>query len=197
LEDWVARTPSNSGQGQAGEDSHWDSRDESHGHLCGGAALMQSLCAAGEFVRALRVKLRFGELTRAPLRLLRLQITETDVECDLLARDADRWDAELSGKVRQRNEAQQALYDAIQVRALLFQTLRGLDRGELRIYRETQSGRELIAAGRVERRDRVARNVQSLAMRAKLLGFRFAFEDDVLLRMAPEPYKGGGWSAAR
>jgi hypothetical protein len=157
---------------------------------------MESLCAAGEFVRALRVKLRFGELTRAPLRLLRLQITETDVECDLLARDADRWDAGLSGKVRQRNEAQQALHDAIQVRALLFQTLRGLDRGELRIYRETHSGRELIAAGRVERRDRVARNVRSLAMRAKLLGFQFAFEDDVLLRMAPEPYKGGGWSPA-
>ena len=79
---------------------------------------------------------------------------------------------------------------------MLFQTLRGLDRGELRIYRETQSGRELIAAGRVERRDRVARNVRSLAMRAKLLGFRFAFEGDVLLRMGAEPYKGGGWSPA-
>lgn len=167
-----------------------------HGDVRGGARLMESLCAAGEFMRALRVKLRFGELTRSPLRLLRLQITETDVECDLLARDADRWDAGLSGRVRQRNEAQQALHDAIQVRALLFQTLRGLDRGELRIYRETQSGRELIAAGRVERRDRVARNVRSLAMRAKLLGFRFAFEGDVLLRMGAEPYKGGGWSPA-
>jgi hypothetical protein len=155
---------------------------------------MESLCAAGEFVRALRVKLRFGELTRSPLRLLRLQITEADVECDLLARRADSWDAGLSSKVRQRNEAQQALQDAIQVRALLFRTLRGLDRGDLKIYRETESGRELIAAGRVERRDRVARNVRSLAMRAKLLGFQFTFEDDLLLRMAPEPYKGGGWS---
>jgi hypothetical protein len=65
----------------------------------------------------------------------------------------------------------------------------------MRFYRETQSGRELIAAGRVERGDRVARNVRSLAMRAKLLGFQFNFEDEVLLRMAPEPYKGGGWSS--
>jgi hypothetical protein len=186
LEHCVARTTSNPGPEEADRDSHWDS------HVAAG--LMESLCAAGEFVRALRVKLRFGELTRAPLRLLRLQVTETDVECDLLARRADSWDAGLSGKVRQRNEAQQALHDAIQVRALLFQTLPGLDRGELRIYRKTQSGRELIAAGRVARRDRVPRNVRSLAMRAKLLGFQFAFEDDVLLRMAPEPYKGGGWS---
>ena len=192
----MARTPSNSGPGEADDHSRGDMHENPREHERGGTGLMESLCAAGEFVRALRVKLRFGELTRAPLRLLRLQITETDVECDLLARDADRWDAGLSGKVRQRNEAQQALHDAIEVRALLFQTLRGLDRGELRIYRETESGRELIAAGRVERRDRVARNVQSLAMRAKLLGFRFAFEGDVLLRMAPEPYKGGGWSPA-
>jgi hypothetical protein len=167
-----------------------------HGDVRGGAGLMESLCAVGEFVRALRVKLRFGDLTRSPLRLLRLQVTETAVECDLLARRADSWDAGLSGKVRQRNEAQQALLDAIEVRGLLFKTLRGMDQGELRIYRETESGRELIAAGRVERRDRVARNVRSLAMRAKLLGFQFAFEDDVLLRMAPEPYKGSGWSPA-
>jgi hypothetical protein len=192
LEHCVAQTTSNPGLEEAANDLHGDSREQ----LRGGAGLMESLCAAGEFVRTLRVKLRFGELTRAPLRLLRLQVTETDVECDLLARHADRWDAGLAGKVRQRNEAQQALQDAIQVRALLFKTLPGLDRGELRIYRATESGRELIAAGRVERGDRVARNVRSLAMRAKLLGFQFNFEDDVLLRMTPEPYKGGGWSPA-
>jgi hypothetical protein len=190
LEHCVASTTLNPGL-ELGKDSHWDSRED----VGRSAGLMESLWAAGEFVRALRVKLRFGELTRAPLRLLRLQVTETDVECDLLARRADSWDAGLSGKVRQRNEAQQTLHDAIQVRALLFKTLRGVDQGELRIYRETGSGRELIAAGRVERRDRVARNVRSLAMRAKLLGFQFAFEDDVLLRMAPETYKGGGWSS--
>jgi hypothetical protein len=192
LEHCVARTTSNPGL----EEGEKDLRGDTHGQSRGGAGLMESLCAAGEFVRALRVKLRFGELTRAPLRLLRLQVTETDVECDLLARHPDRWDAGLAGKVRQRNEAQQALQDAIQVRALLFKTLPGLDRGELRIYRATESGRELIAAGRVERGDRVARNVRSLAMRAKLLGFQFNFEDDVLLRMTPEPYKGGGWSPA-
>jgi hypothetical protein len=185
----VARATSNPELEEA--DSYGDSR----GNARDGAGLMDTLCAAGEFVRALRVKLRFGELTRSPLRLLRLQVTESDLECDLLARHADHWDAGLSCKVRQKNEARQALQDAIEVRALLFKTLPGLDRGELRIYRETQSGRELIATGRVERKDRVTRNVRSLAMRAKLLGFRFAFEDDVLMRMAPEPYKGGGWSS--
>jgi len=58
-----------------------------------------------------------------------------------------------------------------------------------------QAVERLTQRGRVERRDRVARNVRSLAMRATPLGFQFNFEDDVLLRMCPEPYKGGGWSS--
>ncbi|HSZ16384.1 MAG TPA: hypothetical protein VK764_04745 [Terracidiphilus sp.] len=161
-----------------------------------GARLIESLCDAGRFLKAFRVKLRFGELTRSPLRLLRLQVTETEVQCDVLARRADSWDAGLPGEVARRNEARQALTDAIEVRALLFKTLPGLDRGELRIYRETQSGRELIAAGRVERRDRVARSVRSLAMRAKLLGFQFAYEDEVLMRMTPETFSGGSLTSA-
>ncbi|MGA9462989.1 MAG: hypothetical protein WBV28_09375, partial [Terracidiphilus sp.] len=49
-----------------------------------GAGLMESLWDAGRFLKAFRVKLRFGELTRAPLRLLRLQVTETEVQCDVL-----------------------------------------------------------------------------------------------------------------
>jgi hypothetical protein len=172
-----------------------DSQKPSRG-LRHGAGLIESLCDAGRFLKAFRVKLRFGELTRAPLRLLRLQVTETEVHCDVLARRADSWDAGLPGEVARRNEARQALKDAIEVRALMFKTLPGLDRGELRIYREAQNGPELIAAGRVERRDRVSRSVRSLAMRAKLLGFQFAYEDEVLMRMTPETFSGGSLTSA-
>jgi hypothetical protein len=55
--------------------------------------MMKHLCGIGDFVRSLRIQARFGELSRAPLRLLRVQLSGETVECDWVARSADRWDA--------------------------------------------------------------------------------------------------------
>src|ERR1700728_5400633 len=86
----------------------------------GEGGLVKQLYKAGQFLRGIRVQMRFGELTRAPLRLLRLQMIDDVVECDWLARSPDRWDADLSRNVQQRHASLQALRDAIDVRALLF-----------------------------------------------------------------------------
>jgi len=65
----------------------WESEGENR--------LVKQLCNASEFLRGLRVQMRFGNLTRAPLRLLRLQMLDDVVECDWQARMTDPWDADL------------------------------------------------------------------------------------------------------
>jgi len=46
----------------------------------GEGGLVKQLYKAGQFLRGIRVQMRFGELTRAPLRLLRLQMIDDVVE---------------------------------------------------------------------------------------------------------------------
>ncbi len=146
-----------------------------------GPRLTEQLCNVSHFLSRLRIQMRFGELTRAPLKLLRFQLLEDIAECDWLARAPDPWDAYLPQKVGRRHATLQALRDAIDVRALLFRTLPDIETACLRIYRESSSkGREMIITGYAQRNDNSARAVHSLVMRAKVLGFRFRLEDDVL-----------------
>ncbi len=131
------------------------------------------------------MQLRQGELTRAPLKMLRLQVTAETVECDWLARPPDPWDAYLPQKVGKRHATLQALRDAIDVRMLLFHTLPEVETAYLHIYREIPNkGKELIITGCTQRNDNLARGVHSLVMRAKVLGFRFRLDDDVLSALA-------------
>jgi hypothetical protein len=147
----------------------------------GASRLAKQIGDASLFIHSLRVQMRFGSLTRAPLRMLRLQLKENVAECDWLARFPDPWDADLRPEIGQRHASLQALRDAVDVRCLLFQTLPDVDAAYLRIYRETPTrARELIIAGNVHRRGASFRRVHSMAMRAKLLGFRFSLEDDIL-----------------
>lgn len=149
-----------------------------------GPRLIEHFCNVSHFFCRFRTQLRFGELTRAPLKLLRLQLVPDMIECDWVARAQDRWDADLPTKVWQRHTSLQALRDAIDVRALLFQAFPDVEAACLRIYRESSSkGREMIMTGYVQRNDNSARRVHSLAMRAKVLGFRFRLEDDVLCKL--------------
>lgn len=142
----------------------------------------QELREAKSFLRAFRFKMRFGELTRTRLRLLRFELQDNVAQCDWLARPADQWDAGLGIELARRHASQQALKDAIAMRALLFKSARSLQSGDFRVYRDSsQHGRQLIATGRVERTDQDARHIRSLAMRAKLLGFKFTLEDEVLI----------------
>lgn len=149
--------------------------------------LTEQLYGLSHFLFRLRTQLRFGELTRAPLRLLRLQIAADVVECDWLARSADPWDADLPPRIGRSHSSLQTLRDAIDVRALLFHAIPDAETAYFRIYRENAAQmREIIVTGCAQRNDNSARTVHSLAMRAKVLGFRFRLEDGVLCKMSAD-----------
>jgi hypothetical protein len=136
------------------------------------------------FFQRLRMQMRFGELTRAPLCLIRFQIKESVAECDCLARLPDPWDASLRPEIGHRHASIQALKDAVDVRRLLFQLLPDVDAAYLRIYRQSSVyTRELVIAGHAHRVGPSFRSVHSVAMRAKLLGFRFSLENGILRSM--------------
>lgn len=164
----------------------------------GSSGLTQQIRDVGRLLFDVRMQLRFGELSRAPLRLVRLQIRETAgemaAECDWIARNPDPWDADLAREIGRRHASLQALKDAIDIRALLFATLPQLAAARLRVYRETHSRslRELIIAGQLRRRDSTFRSVHSLAMRAKLVGLRFRLENGFLDRLPRDEQFGFG-----
>lgn len=152
------------------------------------ATLAKRICSVGLFARELRVQLRFGELTRAPLRLIRFEMNANEAECDWIARSPDPWDADLRPEIGRRHASLQALQDAVDVRQLLFAVLPDIHAARLRIYRESaHRGREMIITGHVHRNTPSFRTVRSIAMRAKLLGFRFSLENETLSgRLADE-----------
>ena len=62
-----------------------------------------------DFIRATRREMRFGELSRAPLRLLSLEWRGDSAKCEWMARPADVWDADISRSIRERKVTEQAL----------------------------------------------------------------------------------------
>lgn len=149
--------------------------------------MVRRISELGNFVRGLSALARFGDLSRARLSLLRVQLCGEYGECDWIARPADRWDADLPPIVGKRNASQQALQDAIKVRALLFRVLPQLHKAELRAYRYSpQESLELIVSGMVSREVKAPASVRSLAMRAKLFGLSFWLDEGVLENLQPE-----------
>lgn len=151
--------------------------------------MMRYLCEIGDFVRRMRLQAQFGDLSRAPLRLLRVQLCGRAAECDWIARSPDAWDVGLPPEVGQRNSSIQALKDAIAVRNLLFRALPDLYSAAIRVYRRSANERlELIVTGSVTRDERAPATVRSLAMRAKLFGFHFWLDEGVLENLQPEEF---------
>jgi hypothetical protein len=147
--------------------------------------MMDMLHAAG-FLRCVRRKLLRGQLSREPLRLLRLQWTSSSLQCDWLMRPADQWDKDLPPHLMEENRTLQAFRDALQLRSLVFSSFPRVDRAELRMFREGAQGEpELVMAGTVNRADETLLRVPSVVMRAKLCGFRFSLAGGVLERMSP------------
>jgi hypothetical protein len=149
--------------------------------------LARLLTEIGLFIRAQRIQMRFGELSRSPLRMLRFELRGRTAECEWLARSADKWDADVPRHVCESNVSAQALKDVIDVRELLFSALPEVDTASLRVFRNSAAGEpELIIAGTVTREQVKPRHVSSLAMRAKLLGLHFWLQDGVLEALQSE-----------
>ena len=147
---------------------------------------MRLLWAIVDFGRAMCRQLRFGELSRARLGLLRLEWRGDFVECEWMARPADEWDADLPLRTRRKNESLQALQDAIAVRKLLFAAMPEIQSASLRVFRQSAGASDLILTGSVTRGQEIPRNVSSVAMRAKLLGFHFWLIDGILEALPSE-----------
>ncbi len=145
---------------------------------------MRQLWEVADFVRAARRRLRFGEFSRAPLRLQRFELRNDNVqtvECDWIARPADAWDSSLQQQVRRERESLQGLADAIAVRNLIFEAFPAIESAVLRGFRQpARKPPELIVLGTVSREIPALHRVSSLVMRAKLYGFCFCFEDGIL-----------------
>ncbi len=142
---------------------------------------MKPLLQAKRFLLELRARLKFGELSRMPLRLLRFEIRGESMECEWIARQPDLWDADIPRKARENNETLQTLKDAIKIRELLFTVFPDVRSAELRVYRQpVREPPELIIAGTVNRDDKLPMRIQSLVMEAKLYGFNFALENGAL-----------------
>ena len=149
----------------------------------GSSGLAKQLCDAGLFLRQLRMQLRFGELTRRLFGFFIFKFTDSIAECDWVARQQDPWDAV---SIRRHWSTPR------------FATgIKGCDRHPLVAlchsagYRlwlvcasiaNSSHPREVIIIGDVRRRDSTFRSVHSIAMRAKLIGFRFSMEDGMLCR---------------
>ena len=141
---------------------------------------MRPLWEAADLVRRVRRQLRFGELSRAPLQLLRLELRGKFAECEWIARPPDPWDADLAPEIAHRNQTFQALRDAIAMRELIFDVMTDIQTAKLRVYRPSASAAELIITGTVTREDQPPLRMSSIVMRAKLCGFHFSLGDGVL-----------------
>ena len=149
---------------------------------------MNPFWEVADFVRGLRREMRFGELSRASLRLLRLELRGEALACDWIARPPDVWDASLRRRERERNESEQALRDAIRVHDLVFVALPDVETVMLRAFRPSAAREppELIVIGSGNREVPPTFRVSSLVMRAKLYGFQFEMEDGVLRALDSE-----------
>jgi hypothetical protein len=170
----------NSSPRQAGRSSRRSYDEVEQGRM------MRHLCEIGDFVRHMRIHTRFGDLSRARLKLLHFELRGDKAECNFLARPADVWDADLPSRVSDRNVSVQALRDAISVRALLFRILPDLSKAVLRVYRMSGESIELIITGVVRREEQAPATVRSLTMRAKLCGLQFWLDDGILESLHPE-----------
>ncbi len=147
---------------------------------------MKTLLDAADFLRRARRKMRYGEFSREPLELLRLEWKGNALECDWLMRPADRWDVDLPARVIEENQTLQALRDALRLRNIVFESFPRVDNAELRMFRVGADDLpELVMSGSVVRTNEVFERVASIAMRARMCGFRFTQSDGSLQRMTP------------
>ena len=151
------------------------------------SGLAEYLHEVSLFLRDFRSRMRIGEHSRSPLRLIRLHLDQGTIWCDWVARDPDPWDRVLPERIGRRHASLQALKDAIDARSLIFRSVQGADYAQIRVYRRTgEKSLETIIFGSLRRHGGGFRHIHSLVMRAKLLGFRFRLDDEVLSPLRTE-----------
>jgi len=142
---------------------------------------MNELLDAMEFLDKARRRMRFGNFSREPLKLLRVEWKEGLIECDWLMRPADPWDRFLPSALCEQHQTLQALRDAMNLRDIVFKAFPSVTRAELRMFRQDDDlQHELMMTGAVTRSNEVLQRVPSVVMRAKLCGFRFTLAQGVL-----------------
>jgi hypothetical protein len=147
---------------------------------------MTALTETARFLREARSRLRFGETSREPLLLLRVEWKGDWVECDWLMRPVDPWDKYLPSSLATENQTQQALRDALKLREIVFRCFPAVHTAQLRMFRsDEQHQLELVLIGRVSRDNEILHRVASLAMRARLCGLRFTLADGASGGMVP------------
>ena len=135
---------------------------------------MMSIQDAARFLRAAHKKMRSGEHSREPVKLLRIEWKADAIECDWLMRPSDSWDVDLPPRLAKENQTLQALKDALSLRDMIFKSFPSVVKAELRMFRvDANSEFELMMTGSVARTNEVFERVASVAMRARLCGFRF------------------------
>jgi hypothetical protein len=151
------------------------------------SGLAEYLHEVSLFLQRFRTRLKVGKYSRSPLRLIRLHLDQGTVWCDCVARDPDPWDSNLPARVGERHASLQALKDAIETRSLIFGSVQEADRALVRVYRcSAANSLEIVIAGSLQRDGGALRHIHSLVMRAKLLGFQFNLEDQILQPLGPE-----------
>jgi hypothetical protein len=139
---------------------------------------MRELVEVAGLLKDARRRLRSGEFSRMPLRLLRIEWTQDAVECDWLMRPRDPWDEDVPLRVAEEHQTLQALRDAMTLRDMVFKSFPDIDCAELRVFRPVpDQSPELVMTGSLRRTDEVLPRVASVAMRARLCGFRFNLAD--------------------
>lgn len=149
---------------------------------------MRALAETAQFLREARRRLRFGETSREPLLLLRVEWKGDSVECDWLMRSVDPWDKYLPQTLATENQTLQALRDALTLREIIFRCFPAVREAHLRMFRADEQHRlELVLTGSVNRENEILHRVASLAMRARLCGLRFTLAEGGSRGMLPMP----------
>ena len=142
---------------------------------------MRQVYEVANFVRTIRRRLRFGEFSRAPIQIMRLELRGDFAECDWMTRPPDAWDSKIPLAARNENTSRQALADAMTLRHLLLGELPHIRGAALRAFRPSEFGTpDMIIAGTILREDPYLLRIPSPVMRAKLCGFRFELENGFL-----------------
>lgn len=149
---------------------------------------MRELLDAADFIGRTRRKLRFGDFSREPLLLLRFEWRGETVECDWLMRAPDPWDKDLPEHAASEHQTLQALRDALRLRDAIFCSFATVSHADLQMFRTDAEHRlELVMTGSTSRTDEELYRVPSVAMRARMCGFRFNMVGGELESIATPP----------